>query len=410
VISLAAGGAAAAAGGAASAATNAASAVGGAAAATVSATVGSVQTVGATLGLVRDGEDPDAPLLPSDADALAPAPSLTALLAGGVRPASAMLVASSELADVALEAWRVRFEVLLGVRANRAGYALLSAQAALNPPFPSKRPAALRSARGAALLDGAMARVEQLLSLAATAIAWPERTTDAQLLAYAQKGLAAEIEALRGVPCVGEGGGGGGDDVQAVVDGFIDASLAAVGARTERAQGYALVDGAIGVRNAGLDRAAKVVTHVASLADGGTGIVRTAKGVSDGFGAGKIAMSRGIAVVASLVPGAGTALMVAGEVEQLNEREKVRKARLAQRAVFTPLAYEAYLVLLRILGIVAREEGAAVAARGGGGGGGGGGAAAVPECSAAGDGLGAAADAKGDAGAVPAGDALSAVP
>jgi hypothetical protein len=326
-----------------------------------------------------------------------------------------MLVASSELAAVALYAWRVRFEVLLGVRANRAGYALLGAQAALNPPFPSERPAALCSARGAALLDGAMARVEQLLALAATAIAWPERTTDAQLLAYAQKGLAAENEALRGVPCVGEGGGGGGEDLQAVVDGFIDASLAAVGARTERAQGYALVDGAIGVRNAGLDRAAKVVTHVASLADGGTGIVRTAKGVSDGFGAGKIAMSRGIAVVASLVPGAGTALMVAGEVEQLNEREKVRKARLAQRAVFAPLAYEAYLVLLRVLGIVAREEGSTAAASGGGGG-----AAAKPERSEvaadagaareelAGEAADAASGANGNAGAAPAG--ASAVP
>ena len=88
-------------------------------------------------------------------------------------------------------------------------------------------------------------------------------------------------------------------------------------------------------------------------------------------------------------------------------RRRLHRTRLAQRAVFTPLAYEAYLVLLRILGILAREEGAAVAARGGGGGGG---AAAVPECSAAGDASGATLDAKCDAGAAPAGDALSAVP
>ena len=50
------------------------------------------------------------------------------------------------------------------------------------------------------------------------------------------------------------------------------------------------------------------------------------------------ALGRGVAYASSLIPGAGTALMLASEAEILNAREAARQARLARRAVFVPLA------------------------------------------------------------------------
>jgi hypothetical protein len=344
--------------------------------ATAAATADGVQAVGTTLGIVRGAEDADAPAQPSESLAPAPAPGASAV--------------------AALYAWRLRYEVLLGLRANRAGFAPLSppapapapgasaaiAPAELEPPFPKEMPAALRSARGAALLDGAMARVEELLALAAAAFAWPERSTDTALLSYAQVGLAADLERRRGLPFVmggggasaddaaaaaggGGDGGGGGDDlssdpdgagaeVQCLVDSFLDAALASIGARTERARGFEAVDKAVDAREAANERATRIAAQAVEAADGGSGIVRAASRASYALGVTRFAVGRGVGLIVSSLPGAGVALLVANEVEQLNEAEKKRQAHLARRAVFVPLAREAYITLLNVLAVIAR--------------------------------------------------------
>jgi len=317
--------------------------------------VAGAQAVSATLGLAEGAEDADVPTTP--AEAIARTPSLAAI-AGGKWPAPA------EVAAMALFAWRLRFEVLLGSRANRESFELLvPAAEALEPPFPPALPAALRTRRGAALLDGAMARVEELMALAAAALAWPESAgEDAALLFYAQAGLAADIERRRGLPCVeadvaagddinGSGGNSAAAAVQRLVDDYVDVSLAVADARKERACGWSTVDKALDVRSAVSDHAAKATSQAVKAADGGYGLVRNA--TTDKVGATNYIAGRGISLVLETVmdslPGAG----IAKEVKKLNEYEKKRRARLERRAFFLPLARAAYRVLLGVLEVVA---------------------------------------------------------